>query len=47
MGLIEDLEWVASLDDIDHEICDIAKEAVVVIIEMECVIRSLASHLDE
>jgi len=47
LGLIEQLEWVASLEDIDHEICDIAKEAVEEIIAMECEIRSLARQLDE
>jgi hypothetical protein len=33
--LIERLEWVAGLDDVDHDICDIAREAIEAIEDLE------------
>ena len=33
--LLHDLKWVSELDDIDHEICDTAREAVEVIERMK------------
>lgn len=28
MRILNELNWVAELDDIDHEICDIARDAI-------------------
>ena len=33
--LLDDLKWVSELDDIDHEICDTAREAVEVMERMK------------
>lgn len=28
MNLIERLQWIADLEDVDHEICEIAQDAI-------------------
>jgi hypothetical protein len=35
MKIIDELKWVSGLDDIDHDICDTAKDAIEVILRME------------
>ena len=34
-NLLDNLKWISELDDIDHEVCDAAREAVEVIERME------------
>ena len=42
--LIDSLAWVATLDDIDHDICDTAREAQSVIEHQETLIQLLAKN---
>ena len=35
MKIIDDLKWISELDDIDHDICDTAKDAIAVIENMK------------
>lgn len=42
--LIDDLAWISTLDDIDHDICDAAREAQSVIEYQETLIQLLAEN---
>ncbi len=42
--LRDELAWVATLDDIDHDICDAAREAQAVIEQQETRIQLLAEN---
>lgn len=42
--LIDSLAWIATLDDIDHDICDTAREAQGVIEQQETLIQLLAEN---
>ena len=43
-ALIDTLAWVATLEDIDHDICDAAREAQSVIENQETLIQLLAEN---
>ena len=42
MQIINDLEWVADLDNVDHEICDVATAAIEAIQSQQRMIERLA-----
>ena len=42
--LINELNWVAELDDVDHDICDAARQALDVIRQQEQLIELLAEN---
>ena len=42
--LIDNLAWIATIDDIDHDICDAAREAKSVIENQEEMIQILAEN---
>lgn len=42
--LIDDLAWISTLDDIDHDICDTARKAQSVIEHQETLIQLLAEN---
>ena len=42
--LINELIWVAELDDVDHDICDAARQALDVIRQQEQLIELLAEN---
>lgn len=42
--IIDDLDWIAALDDMDHDICDVAREAQNVIKHQETLIQLLAEN---
>ena len=42
--IVDDLDWIAALDDIDHDICDVAREARNVIRQLEALIQLLADN---
>jgi t-SNARE complex subunit (syntaxin) len=48
MKIIADLKWVSELDDIDHDICDIAMDAIDVIEQQREEIKAMRQQaLDE
>ena len=44
MRILNELQWVAELDDVDHDICDIARDAIDEINHQREIIQLLAEN---
>lgn len=44
--IIEDLSWVENLEDIDHDICNVAERAIREIIRLRERVENLEADLD-
>ncbi len=46
-AILKDLEWVSELDDIDHDICGTALDAIYELKRLENIIAEQQRHLEK